>query len=220
MSGNAHDRAREKESRSADRRCPNLPRSAGLAFAAATLAILAAACGGSSGSAGSAGAGAAASTSSGNSPSASPSAAAAAAAGGSMGCLAGSWRSNNVSDANLHIVGGAGAILTISGNGHFVMNAAGMKPLTAAEAGIKTSMRFVGQESGVFRVSGNKLTGTYHPGNLTVRASFGGTTINLPLSKFSKDSNGVAWESFSCSGNTLTMINPPPASSWTFSRTG
>jgi hypothetical protein len=138
-----------------------------------------------------------------------------------MGCLAGTWRSDDITDPHLSLKGGAGAVLTISGDGGFTMNTSSMKPVKGTEQGISATMRYTGQESGHFRVSGAKLVGTsYSAGDMTVDSTVDGQTFTMPMSDFSKDAHGMGWESFSCSGNTLTMINPPPASSWSFTRIG
>jgi hypothetical protein len=69
------------------------------------------------------------------------------------------------------------------------------------------------------RVSGTKLTGVYHLGNFTASSEVSGIKFKLPLSKLGVGNKAIGWQAFSCSGSTLTMINPPLASTWTFTRT-
>jgi hypothetical protein len=71
-----------------------------------------------------------------------------------MGCLAGAWQSDDITDPRLSLKGGSGALLTINGNGNFDMNAAHMKPMTYAQSGLSGSMKFSGQETGHFVVRG------------------------------------------------------------------
>jgi Lipocalin-like domain len=136
-----------------------------------------------------------------------------------MGCLTGTWRSNSLTDARLSLKGGSGAVLTISGNGTFVMNADSMHSMSFSQSGLHGSISFSGQETGTFRVSGTKLTGVYHLGTFAASSDVNGIKFKLPLSKFGEGNKALGWQSFNCSGNTLTMINPPPASTWTFTRT-
>src|ERR1700735_5011520 len=111
---------------------------AGWAVAAAASATLLAACGGSPGSAGTADStpssgsvtGASAAASAARPPPAPPTAPAPQAAGGSMGCLAGTWRTNNISVPQVHASGGSGGILTVSPGGAFLFNYDGMQPMT------------------------------------------------------------------------------------------
>ena len=95
-----------------------------------------------------------------------------------------------------------------------------MKPMTFAQSGLSGSMKFSGQETGHFVARGTRLTGKYHPENFAATSEVNGVKFSIPLRKFTNGSSAVGWESFSCSGNKLTMINPPPASSWTFTRIG
>jgi hypothetical protein len=139
-----------------------------------------------------------------------------------MGCLVGSWRSNSISDPQLGLSGGAGGTITVSSNGDFVVNYAGISPMTFSYNGIKGSMQYSGQASGLasgqLRVSGDKLSGVTKSSTFAVKSKINGVSMNLPLPKVTPGSS-VPWQTFSCSGNTLTLINPSPAPSWTATRT-
>lgn len=217
MSGNLRDdRAHGNDSGPEYRTAPRWPHAASLAVAAAALAAVLTACGGSSGSSGTT-----ASTSSGTSttsvaPSATPSAA--AAGGGSIGCLAGTWRSTSIRASGLNITGGAGGVLTISGNGAFVVNYSGIQPMTFTLNGLKGSMTYSGQATGQLRVNGSKLSGTTRTSTFAVKSDINGTSFKLPLPKVVAGAS-APWQSFTCSGNTLALINPTPAATWNWTRT-
>ena len=187
----------------------------GWVTAAAASAVLLAGCGGSTTST-------AGSTSSGGSSaatSASPAASAAPAAGGSIGCLTGTWRSNNISDPQLGLSGGAGGTLTVSSGGAFAINYDGVQPMKFHYHGVKGSMQYSGQASGQLRVSGDKLSGVTRSSTFAIKSMINGVSFSLPLPKVSPGAS-VPWQTFSCAGNTLTLINKAPAASWTMSRTG
>jgi hypothetical protein len=51
-----------------------------------------------------------------------------------------------------------------------------------------------------------------------VKSQINGVSFNLPLPKVVPGSQ-VPWVGYTCSGNTLTLINPPPGGSWSMTRT-
>ncbi len=196
-------------------------RAIGWAAGAVTMMAVLAACGGASSSA----SGAAGTPSSGTvtgSPAASaassPSAAATQAAGGSLGCLAGSWRTNSINFPEFKATGGAGGMLTISSTGAFVVNYSGIQPMTFSYNGVKGSMQYSGQASGQLRVSGDKLSGVTQSSTFKVKSEINGVSFSLPLPKVTAGS-AAPWVGYTCSGNTLTLINPPPGGSWSLTRT-
>jgi hypothetical protein len=200
--------------------------SAGWAAAAAASATLLVACGGASGPAGTAGGtpssgtvtGAPATTSAAPAVSAATTTPAAQAAGGSMGCLAGTWRTNSISVPAVHASGGAGGMLTVSPTGAFSINYNGIKPMTFSYNGVKGSMQYSGQASGQLQVSGDKLSGVTQSSTFSVKSQINGVAINLPLPKVAPGTT-APWTSYTCSGNTLTLVPPPPGGSWTLTRT-
>jgi hypothetical protein len=200
---------------------------AGWAVAAAASATLLAACGGSSGSAGTADStpssgsvtGASAAASAAPTTSAAPTASAAQAAGGSMGCLAGTWRTNNISVPQVHASGGSGGILTVSPGGAFLINYAGIKPMTFSFSGGKGTMQYSGQASGQLHATGDKLSGVTQSSSFNVKSQINGVAFNLPLPKVTHGTT-APWIGYTCSGNTLTLIDPPPGGTWTLTRTG
>ena len=214
MSGTQHDHYRRP-------RRARLRPAAGWVAAAAASAALLAACGGSSGTT-STGAGTSSSgTVTGSSPSTSAapaSASAAQATGGSMGCLAGSWQTQSVSVPQVKLTGGAGGTLTVSGTGAFTVNYAGMQPMTFSYNGVKGSMQYSGQATGQLKVSGNQLSGVTQASTFKVKSQINGVSMNLPLPKV-KPGTKAPWIGYSCSGNTLKLINPPPGGSLTLTRT-
>jgi hypothetical protein len=135
-----------------------------------------------------------------------------------MGCLAGTWQTNSVSIPQVKLSGGAGGTLTISGTGAFAVNYNGIQPMTFSYNGVKGSMRYSGQASGQLRVSGNKLSGVTQSSTFKVKSQINGVSFNLPLPKVVPGSK-VPWVGYTCSGNTLTLINPPPGGSWSMTRT-
>jgi len=211
MSGTQHDHCR-RPGRAL------LRLAAGWIAAAAASAALLAACGGSSGTA-STGAGTPSSgTVTGSSPAAPASTSAAQATGGSMGCLAGSWQTQSVSVPQVKLTGGAGGTLTVSGTGAFTVNYAGMQPMTFSYNGVKGSMQYSGEATGQLRVSGDQLTGVTQASTFKVKSQINGVSMNLPLPKV-KPGTKAPWIGYSCSGNTLKLIDPPPGGSLTLTRT-
>jgi hypothetical protein len=182
------------------------------------LTALVAACGGSSSSSGGAAAVPSSGTVTGSPVASSPTAAATQAAGGSMGCLAGTWRTNSVSVPQVKLSGGAGGTLTISSTGSFVVNYDGMQPMTFSENGVKGSMQYSGQASGQLRVSGTKLSGATQSSTFKVKSKINGVTVNLPIPKVTPGTT-APWVGYTCSGNTLTLIDPPPGGSLSMTRT-
>jgi hypothetical protein len=182
------------------------------------LTALVAACGGSSSSSGGAAAVPSSGTVTGSPVASSPTAAATQAAGGSMGCLAGTWRTNSVSVPQVKLSGGAGGTLTISSTGSFVVNYDGMQPMTFSENGVKGSMQYSGQASGQLRVSGTKLSGATQSSTFKVKSKINGVTVNLPIPKATPGTT-APWVGYTCSGNTLTLIDPPPGGSLSMTRT-
>jgi hypothetical protein len=196
---------------------------AGWAVAAAASATLLAACGGSSGSAGTADSTPSSGTvtpapASAAPASAAPTASVAQAAGGSMGCLAGTWRTNNISVPQVHASGGSGGILTVSPGGAFLINYDGIKPMTFSFSGGKGTMQYSGQASGQLHVTGDKLSGVTQSSSFNVKSQINGVAFNLPLPKVTPGST-APWIGYTCSGNTLTLIQPPPGGTWTLTRT-
>jgi hypothetical protein len=198
---------------------------AGWAAAAAASATLLVACGGASGSAGTAGStpssgtvtGAPATTSAPAAPAATTTPAA-GAAGGSMGCLAGTWRTNSISVPEVAASGGSGGTLTISPTGAFSVNYNGIKPMTFNYNGVKGSMQYSGQASGQLHVSGDKLSGVTQSSTFNIKSQINGVAMNLPLPKVTPGTT-APWIGYTCSGNTLTLVQPPPGGSWTLTRT-
>jgi hypothetical protein len=196
---------------------------AGWAVAAAASATLLAACGGSSGSAGTADSTPSSGTvtaapSSAAPASAAPTASVAQAAGGSMGCLAGTWRTNNISVPQVHASGGSGGILTVSPGGAFLINYDGIKPMSFSFSGGKGTMQYSGQASGQLHVTGDKLSGVTQSSSFNVKSQINGVAFNLPLPKVTPGTT-APWIGYTCSGNTLTLIQPPPGGTWTLTRT-
>jgi hypothetical protein len=193
---------------------------AGWAVAAAASATLLAACGGSSGSAGTADSTPSSGSVTGASAAASaaPTASAAQAAGGSMGCLAGTWRTNDISVPQVHASGGSGGILTVSPGGAFLINYAGIKPMTFSFSGGKGTMQYSGQASGQLHATGDKLSGVTQSSSFNVKSQINGVAFNLPLPKVTPGTT-APWIGYTCSGNTLTLIDPPPGGTWTLTRT-
>ncbi len=134
-----------------------------------------------------------------------------------MGCLTGTWRSSSVTIPKVKLSGGAGGTLTISGSGAFVINYDGIQPMTFSFNGVKGSMQYSGQASGQLRTSGNKLSGTTQSSSFKVKSQINGVSFNLPLPKVAAGTK-APWVGYTCSGNTLTLINPPPGGSWSLSR--
>jgi len=135
-----------------------------------------------------------------------------------MGCLTGTWRSTSIKDPELKLTGGTGGTLTISSNGAFVVNYSGVRPMTFSEDGLKGSMTYSGQATGQLRVNGGKLSGTTRTSTFAVKSKINGTSFKLPLPKVVAGSK-APWQAFSCSGDTLSLINPSPAPTWKWIRT-
>jgi hypothetical protein len=134
-----------------------------------------------------------------------------------MGCLAGTWRSTSLSDPSIKVSGGAGAVLTVSSSGAFTMNENATKPMTISYNGINGTMRYRGLETGQFRISGNRLSGTTTTSTFSVKSKVNGVNINIPVPQATPGST-VPFLSFTCSGNTLTLV-APQESTWHFTRT-
>jgi len=197
------------------------PSWSGDALAAAAAALLAA-CGASGGSAGTAAStppagSSAASTGGSPTTSAAPATSAAQAAGGSMGCLAGTWRTNSISLQRFKASGGAGGTLTVGDTGSFTVNYSGIRPMTFSYNGVKGSMQYSGQESGQLKVSGSKLSGTTQSSSFKVRSQINGVSFNLPLPKVAPGTS-APWVGYTCSGNTLTLIEPAHDGTWSMTR--
>jgi hypothetical protein len=136
-----------------------------------------------------------------------------------MGCLAGTWRSNSISDPQLGLSGGAGGILTVSSDGAFVVDYSSVQPMTFDYHGVKGSMQYSGKASGQLRVRGDKLSGVTRSSTFAVKSMINGVSMTLPLPKVAPGTS-VPWQTFSCSGSTLTLVNKAPAPSWSMTRTG
>jgi hypothetical protein len=183
------------------------------------MITLLAACGGSSGSAGGAASIPPAGSPAASSPAASsPSDAATEAAGGSMGCLAGTWRTNSISLPQFKASGGAGGMVTIGSTGTFAVNYTGIQPMTFSFNGTKGSMQYSGQASGQLRVSGDKLSGVTQSSTFNVKSQINGVNFTLPLPKV-KAGAAAPWVGYTCSGNTLTLIEPASDGTWSLTRT-
>jgi hypothetical protein len=218
MSGNKRDRC---ILRGPARITTSLRHAAGWAAAAAASAALLAACGGSPGAASSApstpSTGSPATASAGPTTSAAPVTSAPQAAGGTMGCLAGTWRTNNITLPQVKASGGAGGTLTISGTGAFAVNYDGIAPMTFEFNGVSGSMQYSGQASGQLHVTGDKLSGTTQSSTFKVASKINGVSYNLPLPKVTAGTQ-APWVGYTCSGNTLTLIEPAPGGTWSMSR--
>lgn len=136
-----------------------------------------------------------------------------------MGCLAGTWRTNSVSLPGINISGGAGGILTISPTGAFVVNYSHIQPMTFSDNGIKGSMQYSGQASGQLRINGSKLSGVTESSTFNVKSQINGASFSLPLPKI-KTGSTAPWIGYTCSGSTLTLLEPPPGGSWSMTRIG
>jgi len=191
---------------------------AGTAAAAAALLTLLDACGGSSSPASNSSGSPASAPSNTAAAASSPSAVATQAAGGSMGCLAGTWRTNNISVPQVHASGGSGGILTVSPGGAFLINYDGIKPMTFSFSGGKGTMQYSGQASGQLHATGDKLSGVTQSSSFNVKSQINGVAFNLPLPKVTPGTT-APWIGYTCSGNTLTLIPPPPGGTWTLTRT-
>jgi hypothetical protein len=190
----------------------------GWAAGAVALTALVAACGGSSSSSSGAASVPSSGTVTGSPVASSPTAAATQAAEGSMGCLAGTWQTNSVSIPQMKLSGGAGGTLTISNTGAFAVNYNGIQPMTFSYNRVKGSMQYSGQASGQLHVNGTKLSGVTQSSTFKVKSEINGVSFNLPLPKV-KAGTTAPWIGYTCSGNTLTLINPPPGGSWSMTRT-
>jgi hypothetical protein len=200
-------------------------RPAGWAAAAVATAALLTACGGSSGSASTPSSGSSAGSSSPGgataaasaAPTASPATSSGQAAGGSIGCLAGTWRTNSISLPQVKASGGAGGMLTVSGTGAFSVNYSGIQPMSFSDNGVKGSIQYSGQASGQLQVSGSRLSGTTQSSTFKVKSKINGVSFNLPLPKVTAGTK-APWVGYTCSGDTLTLIEPPPGGSWSMTR--
>jgi len=193
---------------------------AGTAAAVAAMLTLLAACGGSSSPASSSsGSPASAPSNTSAAAASSPSAAATQAAGGSMGCLAGTWTTSDINVPQIKLSGGQGGTLTISGTGAFDINYAAIKPMTFDDNGLKGSMQYGGQATGQLKLNGSKLSGVTQSSTFKVRSQINGHSFSLPLPKV-RPGTTAPWIGYTCSGNTLTLIDPPPGGSMTLTRTG
>lgn len=134
-----------------------------------------------------------------------------------MGCLAGTWRTSNITVPEVKASGGAGGTPTISGTGAFVVNYDGIAPMTFSFNGVSGSMQYSGQANGQLRVSGDKLSGTTQSSTFKVKSKINGVSYSLPLPKVAAGTQ-APWVGYTCSGNTLTLIEPPPGGTWSMSR--
>jgi hypothetical protein len=192
---------------------------AGTAAAAAALLTLLAACGGSSSPASSSSGSPASAPSNTAAAASSPSAVATQAAGGSMGCLAGTWTTSNISAPEIKLSGGQGGTLTISGTGAFDIDYADIKPMTFEDNGLKGSMQYRGQATGQLKLDGSKLSGVTQSSTFKVTSQINGHSFSLPLPKV-RPGTTAPWIGYTCTGNTLTLIDPPPGGSMTLTRAG
>jgi hypothetical protein len=118
----------------------------------------------------------------------------------------------------MNISGGVGGVLTISPTGAFVANYSHISPMTFSYNGLKGSMQYSGQASGQLRVSGSKLTGVTQSSTFNVRSQINGASFSLPLPKVKV--GAAPWVGYTCSGSTLTLLDPPPGGSWSMTKTG
>lgn len=135
-----------------------------------------------------------------------------------MGYLAGTWRSSRVSVASLKVSGGAAGVLTVGESGAFTADYGGIQPMKFSDDGLAGTMQYRGKVTGQLHASGNKLTGTTSSSTFRVRSQVNGTSFSLPLPKVAAGTT-VPWLSYTCSGNSLTLITAPPASTWYLTRT-
>jgi len=135
-----------------------------------------------------------------------------------MGCLAGTWRTNSISLPEFKASGGAGGMLTVDSTGAFAVNYNGIRPMTFNYNGVKGSMQYSGQASGQLRVSGNKLSGVTQSSTFNVKSQINGVSFSLPLPKV-KAGAAAPWVGYTCSGNTLTLIEPASDGTWSLTRT-
>jgi hypothetical protein len=134
-----------------------------------------------------------------------------------MGCLAGTWRATSLSYPSMEISGGGGAVLMVSKSGIFTMNEDTATPMTISYNGINGTMRYKGLETGKFRVTGDKLSGTTRTSTFSVSTQINGVSVKSPVPQVAAGST-VPWLSFSCSGDKLTLVTAQ-GSTWHFTRT-
>jgi hypothetical protein len=135
-----------------------------------------------------------------------------------MGCLAGTWQTNSISLPEFKASGGAGGTITIGGSGAFTVNYNGIQPMTFSFNGNKGSMQYSGQASGQLRLSGSKLSGVTQSSSFSVKSKINGVSFTLPLPKV-KAGAAAPWVGYTCSGSTLTLIEPAPGGTWSLTRT-
>jgi hypothetical protein len=135
-----------------------------------------------------------------------------------MGCLAGTWQTNSISLPEFKASGGAGGTITIGGSGAFTVNYNGIQPMTFSFNGDKGSMQYSGQASGQLRLSGSKLSGVTQSSSFSVKSKINGVSFTLPLPKV-KAGAAAPWVGYTCSGSTLTLIEPAPGGTWSLTRT-
>jgi hypothetical protein len=135
-----------------------------------------------------------------------------------MGCLAGTWRTNSISIPQVKASGGAGGAVTISSTGAFTVNYDDIQPMTFSYNGVNGSMQYSGQAAGQLHVSGTKLSGVTTSSTFKVKSKVNGVSVNVPLPEATAGST-APWIGYTCSGNTLTLLEPPPGGSWTLTRT-
>jgi hypothetical protein len=135
-----------------------------------------------------------------------------------MGCLAGTWTTASVNVPQVKLSGGQGGTLTITGTGAFNINYAGIQPMTFDYNGVKGSMQYSGQADGQLRLNGSKLSGVTQSSTFKVKSEIDGRSFSLPLPKV-KEGTTAPWIGYTCSGNTLTLIDPPPGGGLTLTRT-
>jgi hypothetical protein len=136
-----------------------------------------------------------------------------------MGCLAGTWATNTISIPEFKVSGGQGGTLTVSGTGAFDIDYADMGPMTFDDNGVKGSMQYRGQAAGQLRLDGSKLSGVTQSSTFAVTSKINGHSFNLPLPKV-RPGTTAPWIGYTCSGSTLTLIDPPPGGSLTLTRAG
>ena len=136
-----------------------------------------------------------------------------------MGCLAGTWRTNNISAPQMQASGGAGGTLTVSRGGAFAINYDGIKPMTfQLPRRARGRCSTAGRRAASCSVDGDKLSGVTQSSTFNVKSQINGVSFNLPLPKVSPGSP-APWIGYTCAGNTLTLIHTPPGGAWTLTRT-
>jgi hypothetical protein len=133
--------------------------------------------------------------------------------------VAGTWKTGSISVPQVKVSGGQGGTLTISGTGAFDINYDGIQPMTFDDNGVKGSMQYRGQATGQLRLDGSKLSGVTQSSTFKVTSQINGHSFSLPLPKV-RPGTAAPWIGYTCSGGTLTLIDPPPGGSITLTRAG